>query len=235
MSSESTALIAVPVDFPLRGEWVAYNTPAWRVPTHGTDDFGQRYAYDFLRVDFQNRGWKFYGPSELSYYLRGVALGDCFAWGQPIHAPFDGVVVTARDGWPERDPVHFVKDITLSVRDVSTSFFPKAKRFFALAGNHVIIRRRADDVFALIAHVRTGSVRVREGEEVRLGQPIAAVGHSGSSSMPHLHFQLMDGPDPLVAEGLACSFVEYEVRRAGSWVRVEDGVPAKRQLMRSFE
>ena len=42
---------AAVVDFPLRGEWRAVNTPAERVPSHGTDYFGQRYAYDFMRFD----------------------------------------------------------------------------------------------------------------------------------------------------------------------------------------
>ena len=35
----------VVVDFPLRGEnWMAVTTPAHRVPSHGTDMLGQRYA-----------------------------------------------------------------------------------------------------------------------------------------------------------------------------------------------
>ena len=42
----------VVVDFPLRGEgWVAVNSPADRVPSHGTDQLGQRFAFDLLRVD----------------------------------------------------------------------------------------------------------------------------------------------------------------------------------------
>ena len=42
----------VVVDFPLRGEgWMAATTPAHRVPSHGTDMLGQRYAYDFVKVD----------------------------------------------------------------------------------------------------------------------------------------------------------------------------------------
>lgn len=42
---------AIVVDFPLRGEWTAYHTPAEKVPSHGTDQLGQRYAYDFVRFD----------------------------------------------------------------------------------------------------------------------------------------------------------------------------------------
>ena len=39
------------VDFPLRGEWRAVHTPASRIPSHGTDMLGQRYAFDFMRLD----------------------------------------------------------------------------------------------------------------------------------------------------------------------------------------
>ena len=35
---------ATVVDFPLRGErWVAVNAPGDRIPSHGTDQLGQRY------------------------------------------------------------------------------------------------------------------------------------------------------------------------------------------------
>ena len=40
---------AVVVDFPLQGDWwVAVNSPADRIPSHGTDLLGQRYAFDAL-------------------------------------------------------------------------------------------------------------------------------------------------------------------------------------------
>ena len=39
------------VDFPLRGEWITPNTPGKRVPSHGTDILGQRYAYDFVGLE----------------------------------------------------------------------------------------------------------------------------------------------------------------------------------------
>ena len=38
---------AVVVEFPLRGErWVAVTTPGDRIPSHGVNMLGQRYAYD---------------------------------------------------------------------------------------------------------------------------------------------------------------------------------------------
>lgn len=56
--------------------------------------------------------------------------------------------------------------------------------------------------FALYAHLQPGSIQVRRGEDVRRGQVLGRVGNSGNSVAPHLHFQVMDGPLPLDANGL---------------------------------
>ena len=37
--------------FPFRGRWLARNSPARRVPSHGSDLFGTRFAIDFIAVD----------------------------------------------------------------------------------------------------------------------------------------------------------------------------------------
>ena len=39
------------VEFPLRGEWLSPNTPGTKIPSHGTNHLGTRYAYDFIQVD----------------------------------------------------------------------------------------------------------------------------------------------------------------------------------------
>lgn len=39
------------VEFPLRGEWHSPNTPGTKIPSHGTNKLGSRYAYDFIQVD----------------------------------------------------------------------------------------------------------------------------------------------------------------------------------------
>lgn len=41
----------VVVQLPLRGEWSVEGTPAYRIPSDGTDLLGQRYAYDLVRTD----------------------------------------------------------------------------------------------------------------------------------------------------------------------------------------
>lgn len=57
----------------------------------------------------------------------------------------------------------------------------------------------ADGSMGLYAHIATGSARVRPGDGVQAGQPLAAVGSVGWSSAPHLHFsvQANDGRELL--------------------------------------
>jgi murein DD-endopeptidase MepM/ murein hydrolase activator NlpD len=96
-----------------------------------------------------------------------------------------------------------------------------------LAGNHVIMA--TGGTYALYAHLAPGSVAVTSGQQVRAGEVLGRVGHSGNSTAPHLHFQLMDSADPLRARGIPCAFAAYLVERDGQWQRVEGGIPHRRE------
>ena len=228
-SMEPTPIV---VDFPLRGEWAAYHTPAERVPSHGTDQLGQRYAYDFLRIERNQKGSKFCRPSMHRYHLVGVSLDSCYGWAEPIHAPFGGTIAVAYDWWPERNPVHFVRDLAVVLKNALTFDPTKASGLASVLGNHIVLKMPGHEVYALIAHARTASSRVREGDEIELGQHLADVGHSGNSTAPHLHFHLMDGPNVLTARGLPCAFRKYEALRGGAWTTVTAGTPGKREFVR---
>ena len=65
-----------------------WSGPAARIPSHGTDLLGQRYAHDLVRTD----------------HRRGRTR-DASA-GQPIHATFDGVIVQAVDGVASAGGLH---------------------------------------------------------------------------------------------------------------------------------
>ena len=218
---------AVVVGFPLRGEWAAATTPAHRIPSHGTDLLGQRYAYDLVRIDGRT-GIHLHPAGALRSYLIGGRTRDCYGWGQPIHAVFDGEVVEAVDGLPERAWLHVARELALVIKNTVT--FDPAK-LDTLLGNHVILRN--DETYALFAHLAPGTVAVEAGQTVRAGDPIGRVGHTGNSTAPHLHVQLMDSADLLTATGIPCAFAAYEVLGDGAWELVENGVPAKGVRIRS--
>ena len=72
-------------------------------------------------------------------------------------------------------------------------------------GNYVILRLGRGR-YAFYAHLKAGSVRVREGQLVRPGQVIGLLGNTGSSTGPHLHFHVMSGPSALDSDGLPYAF-----------------------------
>jgi len=225
----------VVVDFPLRGEgWMAVTTPAYRVPSHGTDMLGQRYAYDFVKVD-DRPGVHVHPGGSWRTETVGGRTRECYAWGQPIHAPFDGEVVAAVDGMAEREWIVPTGEIFRMLKNAVT-FTPD--KLPSIMGNHVIVRATLPaeggrEVFAGFAHIAPGTVAVEPGRRVAAGDLLGRVGHTGNSTSPHLHFQLMDSPDLLSANGIPCAFRAYEVQRDGVWEPVADGVPGRRERIRS--
>ncbi|MBX3030196.1 MAG: M23 family metallopeptidase [Chloroflexi bacterium] len=218
----------IPIAFPLRGEWQALRTPGTRVPSHGTDRFAQRYAYDLWRVDHRAGGY--HPASRLRMWLVGVRTRDCYGWGEAIHSPIDGTVVRAVDGIAERAWLHPLRELA-RIAVMSLTFRPE--RATALAGNHVIVQGAEGSV--LVAHLAPGSVAVSVGQGVRAGERLGRVGHTGNSTAPHLHLQLMDGSEPLTARGLLAAFREYEVQRGDAWERVRDGIPTADDRIRSVD
>ena len=223
------------VSFPLRGEWVAIHTPAHRIPSHGTDGLGQRYAFDFLRTD-ERGGMHFHPGSMLRYCVIGVPTRSCYCWQETIYAPFDGEVVLAKDGLREGSWLHPVADV-LSVVKNTVSANVKARLFGvhaldlqAYLGNHLILRH--ENVYALFAHLRPNSIAVSEGQVVHEGDMLGRVGHTGNSTAPHLHFQLMDSKDPFGARGIPCAFRAYEAFEHGMWEQISAGIPQRLQRIR---
>ena len=217
----------IAVKFPLSGEWCAANTPGEKVPSHGTDWLGQTYAYDFLQIDWKMNGYKFYKTPVLRSLVFGAKLEDTYGWSQPILSPFDGDVIEVKDGVEERNPVHVVRDLLVVLKN---GFFFRAEtnnELRPVLGNFIIIKRD-NGVYCLLSHARKDSIKVNVGQKVIEGQQVAEVGHSGNSTAPHLHFQLMNNPNLIEAKGLPCCFNGYKVYSQGSWEPIENGVPGKR-------
>ncbi len=218
------------VEFPLRGEWLSPNTPGTKIPSHGTDQLGTRYAYDFIQVDWKRKGWPAYRVSLVQYLLFGVSLDNYYCWGQEIYAPCDGVVIQAKDGYKERERTNLPSDMANAYKNAHY-FEPTKDDVQSVAGNYVIIKCK-DNVYAALCHLQNGSIQVTVGERIKRGEVIGKVGHSGNSFAPHLHFQLMDSSDIATAKGLPCAFEQYEVFQNGEWQVVNNGIPTDKDRIR---
>jgi hypothetical protein len=217
------------IDSPLFGEWVALNSPAAGDSGHGTDFFGQRYAIDFVQMD-PSGTWYYPGGGRAvaRHVTTGLPASSFFCWGQPVHAAAPGRVIKALDGWPDRARVQLAWELARA------TFAPprglSADDFRPLAGNCILIEG-AEGV-AVYGHLRNGTVRVRKGQEVAQGAPIGEVGNSGNSTMPHLHFHLMDGGDPLTARGIAFAFRQFERWTGAGWMPVTTAIPRTAERVR---
>ncbi|QNE75996.1 peptidoglycan DD-metalloendopeptidase family protein [Streptomyces finlayi] len=205
----------VEVEPPVAGRWSALNSPADKVPSHGTHGYGQTYAIDIVaEPEFEPKPLSEEGGEEGG---EKAAVRPPFRWlwpvvrrnrdfpafGAPLLAVADGTVVHASHG--QRDHLSrnsgpalaYLMLIEASVRDMTS-----ARR---IVGNHLVLDI-GDGTYAMYAHLRRGSLRVRAGDTVRAGQELAECGNSGNSTEPHVHFQLMDDPDLDVARGIPFSW-----------------------------
>jgi len=218
------------MEFPLRGEWVAPNTPGTKVPSHGTNKFGTRYAIDFIQVDWNRRGWPSYRSSLMKYLILGLSLDEYYCWGEPVYAPCDGRVVKVEDGYVEAKRTNIWRDMVKAFNN-GKRFDPRTHNIQTVAGNYIIIECDKK-VYAALVHLRTGSICIKEGQYISKGELIGMVGHSGNSYMPHLHFQLMDSTDIGTANGLPFTFEKYDVLKASGWQEVRHCIPESSDRLR---
>lgn len=194
----------VEVASPVRGRWLALNSPATAVPSHGTRAYGQGFAVDLVAEpggpDSPRRPEFASGPG-----MR--AASDYPAFGQPVHAMVDGEVVRAAGR--RRD--HRARSRTWAVLYmVLEGMIREFGGPGAVVGNHVAVRAE-DGTVALVAHLQQGSLRVRHGDRVRAGDVVGLCGNSGNSSEPHVHAQLMDRVSLWVAHGVPMRFTGITV------------------------
>ncbi|WTG18765.1 M23 family metallopeptidase [Streptomyces decoyicus] len=218
-SSAGAVPEAVEVAAPVTGRWKALNSPADKVPSHGTRSYGQAYAIDIVAEPEPGARpgfgwWPLVRRNE-----------DFPAFGAPLLAVADATVVRtddrqrdhlSRTSWPAA--------IYMLAVEGAVRVLGGARR---VVGNHVILDL-GDGTYALYAHVRRGSLTVRTGDRVRAGQPLGQCGDSGNSSEPHVHFQLMDGEDPETATGVPFTWRGIGVPANGELFDAEEaaGAPA---------
>lgn len=149
------------------------------LPISGIQRPPEHFAIDFLRFDQQGRAFE--GDSKV--------LSNWICYNADVIAAESGTVVQARDGLPDGEPGSLPNGIT----------------FDEASGNYVIVDM-GHGHFALYAHLIPHSIVVSVGQSVARGQLLGKLGNSGNSDAPHLHFQVMDRPSSLDADGLPFVF-----------------------------
>ncbi|QCB23360.1 M23 family metallopeptidase [Streptomyces sp. SS52] len=192
---------------PVTGRWSALNSPADRTPSHGVHAYGQTFAIDLVAEPAPGAR-----PGFRALWPLARRNHHFPAFGAPLLAVADGTVVRADDG--QRD--HLSRTslpalLYLMLVEGSARELAGARR---IVGNHLVLDL-GGGTYAMYAHVRRGSFSVREGDRVRAGQLLARCGNSGNSTEPHVHFQLMDGPDPDTARGVPFTWRGVGVPRNG--------------------
>ncbi|RAT07329.1 peptidase M24 [Bacillus cereus] len=122
--------------------------------------------------------------------VKSSKLKDYGIYGAKVMAPASGTVVSINND--EKDLV------------------PGSDDFQSMVGNHIYLRLDETGTFLVLAHLKKGSIKVKEGQHVNEGEFLAQVGNSGSSSEPHLHIH-HQRQDPskismFLAEGLPLYF-----------------------------
>nr|WP_307735310.1 M23 family metallopeptidase [Enterococcus innesii] len=153
--------------------------------------------------------------------------------GKPIFAPCDGEIVTIRDGIPERAVVHWIVDSAIAIKNAN-SFNEYNDDFSQIAGNYLVLKCQ-NNIYMAFAHLQTNSIKGVVGDRIKKGEKLGNVGHSGNSTSPHLHFQLMDSADIAQSNGLPFLFEEYEVYRKGVWESVYNQIPAHTDRIRFYK
>lgn len=178
---------------PLRGPgWVVANGccsefTAHRgtvLPVNGAPHVAERFAIDFVQIDPLGR--LFEGPlDQLSSYPY---------FGDEVHSATAGKVVGVADDIP----------------NTPAGAFPPAITAERAGGNHVVVAFGGGH-YAFYAHLQPGTVRVKVGQKVKVGQTLGLLGNSGNSNAPHLHFHVMDSPRPLASNGMPYRFTNFTV------------------------
>ncbi|GGI44900.1 murein DD-endopeptidase MepM/ murein hydrolase activator NlpD [Agromyces flavus] len=187
------------LDLPFRGRWLARNSPARRVPSHGTHALGTTYAIDFIAVDEHGRS----APSNWRSWLAVEPPEAFLGFGLPILAPIAGTVVAAHDG--EADHEARRSQLTLVPYVLGQAGRLRAGPN-AIAGNHVILALGPSGPYVALVHLRRGSVRAEVGDVVAAGDVLGECGNSGNSTQPHVHVQATDSVDWAGATGLPIAF-----------------------------
>ncbi|GAA1135647.1 M23 family metallopeptidase [Nesterenkonia lutea] len=200
---------SIDVQYPFVGRWLAQNSPANRVPSHGTSLFATSYAIDFVPVDDSGHT----APMTFGAFLRPESPVRFTGFGRTLLAPVEGIVVTAHDTELDHPAYRGLPSISYAL----TQQRRVRAGWVALAGNHVLIE--SEGVIVALCHLQQDSVQVRPGQLVAVGDVLGRCGNSGNRTEPHVHLQAIDHRDVACANAVRMT-IEGSIPRNGRIVNI---------------
>lgn len=187
---------SIDLDYPFTGRWLVQNSPADRVPSHGTTVLATSYAIDFVPVGAGGRT----APLTFGSLMRPEPPEHFPGFGCLLLSPVEGTVVAALDTAPDHPAHRGLPSIGYAVTQQRRA----RSGWEALAGNHVLIE--TDGAVVALCHLQRRSLEVGTGQRVQTGTVLARCGNSGNSTEPHVHVQAMSGVDVERAQAVPLTF-----------------------------
>lgn len=187
---------SIDLEYPFAGRWLTQNSPANRVPSHGTALFATSYAIDFVPVNEAGRT----APITFGSLVRPEPPEKFPGFGRTLLSPIEGIIVAAHDTEPDHVAYRGLPSISYAL----TQHRRAGAGWIALAGNHVLIESGGSVV--ALCHLQESSIEVRPGQHVHVGDVLGRCGNSGNSTEPHVHVQAIDDRDVERANAVRLTF-----------------------------
>lgn len=132
-------------------------------------------------------------------------ISNYYIYHKNVMAIGDGIVIDVGDKFRESmmsNPNNYSDEY---MANLFKKLIPEIGGINAACGNYVTIDHENGE-FSFYAHLSENTICVKKGERIKQGTIIGKVGNTGNSTDPHLHFQLMDCPNMLEANGLPIMF-----------------------------
>ncbi|NOR44508.1 MAG: peptidoglycan DD-metalloendopeptidase family protein [Candidatus Delongbacteria bacterium] len=152
----------------------------WITPSINLPFMGKWTVYQGFNGEWTHKGaWKYAydfvieDDNSKTYKGHGSEKEDFYCFGKPIISPIDGTIIDIYDELDDNEPEQVDKDNNW--------------------GNYVIIYSQLG-YYIEISHLKKDSIKVKRGDVITKGTPLAECGNSGYSPQPHLHIQLQYSP-----------------------------------------
>lgn len=139
----------------------------WRISQGHTGDITHKGDWQYA--------WDFdlIDEEKRTFRLPGMSVEDYYCYNIPVFAAAAGQVVKVVDGIRDND----INNVNLKDN----------------WGNSVVLQH-SQFLFSKLSHLKSGTIKVYEGEWIGKGHLIGNIGNSGRSPEPHLHFQIQTTP-----------------------------------------